>query len=64
VAPFAGAALAGLLGTYTTTFVLLGALTAAATALSFFTIPAVRAVPGQARCRGGIRACRDARSAL
>ena len=38
-APFAGAALAGLLGSYATTFLVLGALATAATALSFLTIP-------------------------
>lgn len=39
LAPFAGAALAGLLGSYATTFVLLGALATVATALAFFTVP-------------------------
>jgi predicted MFS family arabinose efflux permease len=39
LAPFAGAALAGLLGSYATTFVLLGVLAIVATALSFLTIP-------------------------
>ena len=39
LAPFAGAALAGLLGSYATTFVLLGALATVATALSFRTVP-------------------------
>jgi MFS family permease len=39
LAPFAGAALAGLLGSYATTFLILGALAAVATALSFLTIP-------------------------
>jgi hypothetical protein len=39
LAPFAGPALAGLLGSYATTFVLLGALATVATALSFRTVP-------------------------
>lgn len=39
LAPFAGAALAGLLGSYATTFVVLGVLAAVAAALSFLTIP-------------------------
>jgi MFS family permease len=39
LAPFAGAALAGLLGSYATTFLVLGTLAATATALSFLTIP-------------------------
>jgi MFS family permease len=39
LAPFAGAALAGLLGSYHTMFLILGALAAAAAALSLLTIP-------------------------
>ena len=39
LAPFAGAALAGLLGSYATTFLVLGAIAAAGTALSLLTIP-------------------------
>jgi MFS family permease len=39
LAPFAGAALAGLLGSYHTTFLVLGALAAVAAALSLLTIP-------------------------
>jgi predicted MFS family arabinose efflux permease len=39
LAPFAGAALAGLLGSYATAFLVLGALAAVATALSLLTIP-------------------------
>lgn len=39
LAPFAGAALASLLGSYATTFLVLGALATVATALSFLTIP-------------------------
>jgi MFS family permease len=38
-APFAGAAVAELLGSYTITFLILGALAAIAAALSFLTIP-------------------------
>ncbi len=39
LSPFAGAILAHLLGSYATTFVVLGVLATVATALSFFTIP-------------------------
>jgi MFS family permease len=39
LAPFAGSALAGLLGSYATAFLVLGALAAVATALSLLTIP-------------------------
>lgn len=39
LAPFVGAALAELLGSYATTFIVLGALATVATALSFLTIP-------------------------
>lgn len=39
LAPFAGAAMAGLLGSYATTFLVLGAIAAAGTALSLLTIP-------------------------
>ncbi|MFC4852660.1 MFS transporter [Actinophytocola glycyrrhizae] len=39
LAPFTGAALAGLLGSYATTFLVLGGIAAVATALSFRTIP-------------------------
>jgi MFS family permease len=45
LAPFAGAALAHLLGSYATTFLILGALAAAATALSFRTVPQERQAP-------------------
>lgn len=45
LAPFAGAALAGLLGSYHTTFLVLGALAAAAAGLSVLSIPS----PGKAR---------------
>jgi cyanate permease len=38
-APFAGAALAGLFGSYATSFLILGALATVAVALSFLTIP-------------------------
>lgn len=41
-APFAGAALAELFGSYATTFLILGAVAAVATALSFLTIPKTR----------------------
>ncbi|MDQ3787417.1 MAG: MFS transporter, partial [Actinomycetota bacterium] len=40
LAPFAGAALAELLGGYATTFVVLGAIAAVSAVLSYFTIPA------------------------
>ena len=39
IAPFAGAALAELFGSYATTFLVLGAIATVATALSFLTIP-------------------------
>jgi predicted MFS family arabinose efflux permease len=42
LAPFAGAALAELSGSYATTFLILGALAAVATALSYFTIPSTQ----------------------